>query len=442
MEKVLELIKNQKLFEPGCVVGVGVSGGSDSMALLHLLNENKEDLDIDVVAINIDHCLREESALDSAFVARYCRENHIRLFKFKVDCFQIAKSKKLSIEAAAREGRYGVFDTLLKKGLIDKIATAHHISDQAETVLLHILRGSGLQGARGMSLVRDNYVKPFLFTEKYEINAYIYNNKIETVEDESNNDNRFQRNFIRNKVMPLIRQEWRNADKTLASFASLCAMDDDYINKFALTDGIINDDLQVRIPLTYFSFSPSVVTRIVFKALKAAGFQTDIERKHINDILDLYEKENGTKIDLPGGAKAIKEYEYIIITKQQKKELVDEYKFKVGKTSIPNFGIIYVKKTYNLELKANVHLIDVSKLPKNAIWRKRQEGDVITKFGGGTKKLKSFLIEKKVPARVRDSLPVLAFKNEIFAVAGVDISDKVKIDDSTKSAYAIEYARD
>lgn len=439
MEKVIELIKQQKLFEPGSVVGVGVSGGSDSMALLHLLNNYKDDLDIDVVAINIDHCLREESAFDSAFVARFCKQNHIRLFKFRVDCQTLAKSKKLSIEAAAREGRYGIFDTLIKKNLVDKIATAHHVSDQAETVLLHILRGSGLQGARGMSLVRDNYVKPFLYTEKYEINAYIYNNHIETVEDESNNDNRFQRNFIRNKVMPLIRQEWRNADKTLASFASLCALDDDYINKFALTDGIVNDDLYVKIPLTYFNFNKSVVSRIVFKALKMADFQTDIEKKHIADIIDLYEKENGTKIDLPGGAKAIKEYEYITITRQEKKSLVDEYKFKTGKTSIPNFGSIYVKKTSNLFLRPNVHLIDASKLPKNAVWRKRQEGDVITKFGGGTKKLKSFLIEKKVPARIRDSLPVLAVKNEVYVVASVDICEKLKIDQNSKWAYSIEY---
>ncbi len=442
MEKVLELIKSKKLFEPGSVVGVGVSGGSDSMSLVHLLNSNKEDLDIDVVAINVDHCLREESAFDTAFVARFCRENHIRLFKFKVDCAQLAKTKKISIEAAAREGRYGVFDTLLKKGLVDKIATAHHISDQAETVLLHILRGSGLQGARGMSLVRDNYVRPFLYTEKYEINAYIYNNKIETVEDETNNDNRFQRNFIRNRVLPVIRQEWRNVDKTLASFASLCAEDDDYINKFALTDGIINDDLYVKIPLSYFNFSPSVVSRIVFKSLKMAGFQTDIEKKHINEILELYEKENGTRIDLPGGSKAIKEYEYIIITRQEKKTIVDEYKFKTGKTSIPNFGSIYIKKSVNLELKPNVHLVDTTKIPKNAVWRKRQEGDIITKFGGGTKKLKSFLNEKKVPARLRDSLPVLAVKNEVLVVASVDISDKVKIDDNTKSAYAIEYVID
>lgn len=439
MEKVLELIKQTKMFAPGDVVGVGVSGGSDSIALLHLLNENKEDLDIDVVAINVDHCLREESALDSAFVQRFCRTNHIRLFKFRVDCAQIAKSKKMSVEAAAREGRYGMFDTLLKKGLVDKIATAHHVSDQAETVLLHILRGSGLSGAKGMSLIRGNYVKPFLFTEKYEINAYIYNNKLEYVEDESNYDTRFQRNFIRNKVLPLIRQEWRSVDKTLASFASLCAADDDFINKFALTDGIINDELYVKVPLTYFSYDKCVVARILFKALSMAGLETDVERKHINDIFDLYEKENGTRIDLPGGAKAIKEYEYITLTKQDKKIMIDEYKFKAGKTSVPGYGSIYVKKTVNLILKPNVHLIDCAKLPKGATWRKRQEGDIITKFGGGTKKLKSFLIEKKVPARLRDNLPVLAYKNEVCVVASVDISEKVKIDENTKSAYAIEY---
>ena len=179
MEKAFRTIEDNKMFQPGCVVGVACSGGSDSMALLHFLNTNREKLDIEVVAIHVDHGTRANDVRDALFVADYCKENRIRFHKFKVECKVLARKKKLTIEEACREGRYGIFKSLKDRGIVDVMAIAHHQSDQAETVLLHILRGSGLSGASGMSYVRDNYyVRPFLDVSKQEIMAYVYENDI------------------------------------------------------------------------------------------------------------------------------------------------------------------------------------------------------------------------------------------------------------------------
>ena len=157
MEKLLDFILKEKFFTPGSVVGVGVSGGSDSMGLLHFLSYNRDKLDIDVVAINVIHGTREADEAEAIFVEDYCREHHIRIYKFRVEAGVLAKQKGMTNEEACREARFGVFESLKKRGIVDYIALAHHQRDQAETILLHILRGSGLGGAGGMDFVRDNF---------------------------------------------------------------------------------------------------------------------------------------------------------------------------------------------------------------------------------------------------------------------------------------------
>ena len=144
MDRILDYIKANKLIKQGEIIGVATSGGRDSMALLHFLNENKESLECQVIAINIDHCIREHSFADSAFVMDYCKENNIKAYSFKVDAVKLAREEKLSIEAGARKARYNTFEALIERGLVDKIALAHHLYDQAETILLNLLRGCGL----------------------------------------------------------------------------------------------------------------------------------------------------------------------------------------------------------------------------------------------------------------------------------------------------------
>ena len=434
-----EFIKNNNLLKSGEVIGVGCSGGSDSLALLHYLANNQEKFDIEVVAIHVDHEIRENSCLDADFVKEKAKELGVRFYKFRVDAPKIAKEKGISLETAAREARYGVFQTLLRKGIVDKIALAHHISDQAETILMHLFRGSGVGGAKGMAPISERvYIRPFLNQTKDDILQYLAENHLDYCEDETNDDVSYNRNFVRNEIMKKIKTRWPNAEQAIVNFAKTVKEDDDYINKQIDADAIITEGKVVKIPTSYFLYDRAIVSRIIFKAVKSIGINQDIERKHIEAITELaLNYENGKKLYLPFEAIAIKEYDYVTIYNRHKEEIKFNQELKCGEFDVPNFGKLIIRRVKDFEISEGQLLIDYRKVPKGSVWRFRQDGDVFTKFGGGTKKLKSYLIDKKIPTRLRDYIPVLAFENEIYAIAGIEISEKVKVE-NVPTAYIVE----
>ena len=441
MENIESLIESQKLIKSGDRIGVAVSGGMDSMALLNQLHKLQEKFEFDLVAITVDHCLRDNSASDAFFVVNYCKELGIRAYKFKVDVNKLAIENNQSIETAAREARYGIFKSLIKKDIVDKIALAHHLEDQAETVLLHILRGAGVAGAKGMQTMSENiYIRPMLKTSKNEIKKYINYYDIPYVQDETNFSSDFSRNYIRNIIMPKIYEKWPNASVALNNFAAACKEDDEYIQSQIIDDAIFRESKKVvKIPTTYFLNSPAITSRMIFKAFKKIGIEKDIERKHIDLIRALaISGQNGNKIKLPMDITVCKEYDFITLTNEQKEKKVGSWSFKCGTIDFNNFGKLTVKRAKELTINLDELIIDGKKLPKDIEWRYRREGDVITKFGGGTQKLKTYLVQKKIPLRQRDDIPVLASLNEVFVVAGVGISEKVKIDENTKTAYIIK----
>ena len=442
METAKELIKKTGMLKRGDIIGVGVSGGSDSIALLHFLAENAEEYDIEVVAIHVDHGIRENSYLDADFVKQRAKEMGVRFYKIRVDAPKIAKDKGVSIETAARDARYGVFASLIKKGVVDKIALAHHTKDQAETILMHLFRGSGVAGAKGMEPIRDNiYIRPFLTTSKEQILEYLNENRLENVEDYTNADNTYNRNYVRNVLMPEIEKRWPNAVNAIASFGQAVTEDDEYINSQVHTDAIMIDEKVVRIPTSYFLYQNAVVARIIFKAVKAIGITKDIEKKHIEAIKELaLTGQNGARIYLPFEAIAIREYDYLTIYNRHEEEYKLEQPFKCGEFEVEGFGKVIVRRVKDFTPRDNVLYLDYRLVPKTAVWRFREDGDMFTKFGGGTKKLKSYLIDKKIPLRLRNSLPVLAEGNEVYAIAGVEISDKVKVGD-VPTAFSIEVIR-
>ncbi len=439
MDSIKKTIVNNNLIKKGEVIGVGVSGGTDSMALLHYLNSISEELDFEVVGIHIDHNIRENSSEDASFVLNYCRENGIRAYKFKVDVPKLAQERGVSLEVAARDARYGVFDALVKKCAVDKIAIAHHMSDQAETILLNLFRGTGISGTRGMDLIRDGiYIRPMLFTNKSDILNYIETYQIPYVEDYTNADTTYSRNYIRNEILPMIMKKWPAVIEKLVSFSKACYDDDEYINKQIIEDAFILEEKTVKIPNSYFLYANAIVSRMIFKALRQIGVNKDIERVHVEMIKDLaINGKNGAKIDLPLNVTAVKEYDYLTILNKEKEKIILDKPFKVDEFEVKNFGKIIVKKTKTTKIENNELILDGKKVPKNAIWRFKENGDIFQKFGGGTKKLKDYFIDKKIPARLRAIIPVLAVDNEILAIAGVEVSEKVRVDENCKSIYKI-----
>lgn len=431
MEKILDFIKKHKLIKAGDVIGVGVSGGVDSMSLLSFLNEHKRELDIDVVAIHINHGIREESEAEARFVMQKCRDLGVRVYKFSIDAPKIAKEKRISIETAAREGRYGVFEALVKKDIVDKIALAHHQSDQAETILMHIFRGCGVAGARGMEPVRDKiYIRPMLPITKEEINLYATTHNLEFVEDASNHDISYSRNYVRNVIMRDILKKWPNAIEAINNFAQTVSEDDEYIKANLDTNALLVDDKIVQMPCSYFYGSSAIYSRIVFKALNFIGAKQDIEKKHIEMIRDLaINLDNGKKIKLPYDITVSKEYDFLTFENNYVEKPRLSRALKCEEFNAPNIGKVVVKRVKTDAKKdENALYFDYRKVPKTARWRYREDGDVFEKFGGGTKKLKAFLIDRKVPVRLRDYIPVLADENEIYVIAGVEISEKVKVE--------------
>ena len=438
MKTAFDLINKYNLINEKEKIGVACSGGIDSMSLLHFLFTNKDLFNIEVFAINVDHLIRENSKFDSEFVEKYCKENKIKLYKFKVDCLSIAKKDKLGIEESARKARYKVFDTLLEKKVVDKIAIAHHSQDQVETIMLNLFRGSGLSGITGMEPIRDNYIRPFLTTKKQDILSYANMNNIPFVEDETNLDTEYSRNLLRNKILPLVKQNWPSFENNILNFANICKQDDNYINSCIDFDNIIIEENIAKIPLYYFSYHTSIINRVILYSLKKLKVSKDIETKHLLLIKDLAnESNNGVKIHLPNNITVTKEYNVITILVKKEKQIFHSIPFFTGKKEISKDLTLSIKKVKKVTFENNKLYACLDFDTKDLVVRTRQDGDIFQKFGSGEKKLKNYFIDKKIPSRLRDEIPLIAKGNEILVIPNYEISEKVKITNDSKNIYEI-----
>lgn len=417
-----------RFFNKGEKIAVAVSGGKDSMFLLHSLNAQKNTLGISVIALNVEHGIRgKESLSDTAFVKDYCTKNDLPFIGYSVDALSHSQANKLSIEESARILRYECFNDALQNAKCDKIATAHHLSDNAESVLFNLFRGTGAKGASGIkSNFKDKIVRPLLNVSREQIDEYVAKNNLPFVTDATNFDDDYTRNFIRLNIIPQIKQIFPEFESSIARFSELSEIDEKYLNQVAKDSLIENDgaySVALPCPLAIFG-------RACILAMKNLGVKKDWEKTHIDDAYSLAFKQNGASVNLPKEIIAVREYDHITFYKEQKKE--DEVlPFIVGTTTF-NGKALNVKEVTSPDLKKGL-FIDLDKLPDGAIIRAPKDGDTFTKFGGGTKKLCDYLTDKKVPIRLRKNLPVLAVDNTVLAIFGLAVSDKVKVDDTTKT---------
>lgn len=435
MKTVLKTIKDNNLISHNEKIGIAVSGGIDSMCLLHYLINNQSQFDCEFCVININHKIRKTSKNDSNFVKNYCKQNNIKFFSFDVDALKFSAENKLTIEEGARICRYNVFDNLIKKNVVDKIVIAHHKQDQAETIFLNLLRGTGLKGASGMEVQNNHYIRPMLFEDKCNILAYQKQYEIPFVEDETNEDTNYSRNFIRRKIFPLIKTHWNNFESNILNFSKICKQDNDYIESLIDYNKLLIDDNLVKIPLSYFVYDKSIVFRVLRKALRSINALKDIEQKHLI-LIDKFanENQNGTKLNLPNAVIVSKEYDCVVLSKKIEQNFSNySIPFKVGKHEFLGRNI-EIKKVKNANYnEPNTLFFDLDKIPKKSVIRTKQTKDMFTKFGGGTKSLKDYLIDKKIPLRTRNSLPILCFEQTVLLIAGVEISENIKIDCNTKN---------
>lgn len=216
-DEVLNTIKKYNLIESGDRIVIGVSGGPDSILLLHILNELKKELDFEIFVAHINHMLREEADEETEYVIDFCKKLNIECFVKRIDVVEIANNLKRGTEETGRKIRYEFFNEVLEKTGSNKIATAHNNNDKVETILMNILRGSGTAGLKGIEAKRDNmYIRPLIEITREEIEKYCIENKLNPKIDKSNSENIYTRNKVRNVVIPYIKKEFNpNILKTI-----------------------------------------------------------------------------------------------------------------------------------------------------------------------------------------------------------------------------------
>ena len=399
------------------------------MALLYYMQSVCDYYHFKVVAINVEHGIRGESSiLDTNFVKDYCSSHSIPLFCYTINSLEKAKEYKMGIEECARKLRYDCFFDCIERGNCDLIATAHHLGDNLESVLLNLFRGASIKGIKGINEVyKDKIIRPFLSVSKSDILEYIAQNDVPFVTDETNFDDDYTRNFLRLNVIPTIKQVFPDAEKSVGRLSLIAKEEDEFL------DGLSHKVLK-RTPDGYLI--PISTPDVIFKratiiALKELGLQKDWEKTHIDSVLSLKNLENGSIAILPKNICAIREYENVVLYLKED-ALQTEIPFALGDIPFQKTTISIKKVEKLVNLKDGLYF-DLDKIPKTAIIRTKREGDKFTKFGGGTKSLGDYLTDKKVPYRLRDSIPLIADGNVVYVIGGVEISQQVKVTDTTKT---------
>lgn len=416
----------------GKTVAVAVSGGADSMALLHFTAVFCARFGIKTVALNIEHGIRGENSLrDSAFVKDYCAQHGIPLLEYKVDAPRKAKTDKIPVEQAARILRYECFYDAVKRGKCDAVFTAHHSSDNLESVLFNLFRGTGVKGLTGIRDYNGIIYRPFIKLSKAEIAAYIKEHDIPYVNDETNFCIEYTRNFLRHNVIPKIKEIFPEAEKSVLRLSETLKAEDEFLSALAEKAvfchgegyGIATDTPK------------AVMARAAIIALKNLGLIRDYEKIHVDDVCALTEKENGKTVSLPLGIKAAKEYDKITIFKDRscENETVS-VPFTTGLHALNGRTITAtVCGAVSGEDLKNGFYADLDKIPDGAEIRFRKKGDRFTKFGGGTKSLSDYFTDKKIPLKDRDGILLVADKNDVLVINKIAVSDKVKVDKNTQN---------
>ncbi|MBR2743685.1 MAG: tRNA lysidine(34) synthetase TilS [Clostridia bacterium] len=312
--KVVETIKKYNMISENDKVIVAVSGGPDSMALLNALFNHKDELKISIFVAHVNHMIRAVADSETEYVKDFCANKGIECFVKKANVLKIAKDEKISTEEAGRNVRYAFFEEVYEKVGANKIAIAHNANDNAETVLMNIIRGTGVSGLKGIEPVRDNkYIRPLIEIERAEIEQYCDDNKLDPKYDESNNENTYTRNKIRNLLIPYIKKEFNpniidsiNRLSDLASQENIYVEEvvDSYYKKIILEEHSKPDgegiDL-IKLDLKEFNkLDDFIKSRIVLLCVyKIFGSTKGIEKKHIKDIITLCERNIGNKFLTP-----------------------------------------------------------------------------------------------------------------------------------------------
>ncbi|MDD2972376.1 MAG: tRNA lysidine(34) synthetase TilS [Lachnospiraceae bacterium] len=498
IDKVHRYIQKYHMIEENDKIIVGVSGGADSVCLLFVLLEIQKKMPLSLYVVHINHKIREEAMEDADYVKELCRKMELPYFLVEEDVEALAVREHLSPEEAGRKVRYAAFEKVMEEQGGNKIAVAHNKNDRAETVLFNLFRGSSIRGLNGITPVRDQIIRPLLCVERKEIEQYLRERGITYCVDKTNGEDTYTRNRIRNHLLPYVEENIsEQAVSHISDTAEVVAQTEEYLQK--MTDvsyaevvttahdaGVPGgkskkdnreqyDGIQRQEPLWmdvsgFRSLDTIIQKYLIMKCMhQLAGSRKDITSRHVQDVVDLFEKPVSKRVSLPYQLTAVREYGKVRLEVQSEPrgeshadipgtdqrdgdacvkidlETIREQGSRV--MEIKDLGTVEIrvfpyKKSERIPEKPYTKWFDYDRIDESLLARHRRTGDYLSiNEEGNTKSLKAYMIDEKIPQEQRDKLYVFASGQHVIWLVGHRISQYYKVDQNTKEILEINIRR-
>ncbi|HBF5314580.1 TPA: tRNA lysidine(34) synthetase TilS [Clostridioides difficile] len=456
-DKVLSTINKHNLIQKGDKIVLGLSGGPDSVCLLHVLNRLKKDFNIEIYVAHLNHQIRGiEAQKDALYVSKLCEDMGIVFFVKSINVPKYCENEGLSLEEGARKLRYEMFYEIKDKIKANKIAIGHNLNDQAETVMMRIMRGTGLKGLKGIDYIRDNcIIRPILDVERNEIEEYCEAYNLNPRIDKTNLENIYTRNKIRLDLLPYMKDNFNsNVIESIVRMSNSLKSDNDYIEKEAEAKfrevSNIKEKGFVEINLDDFvCLHDAIKVRVLRNSIKhILGDTNFVDQRHIEDIMSLEDNSKVNKmLTLPRNIFVYRKKDSIILTNE---EIVnEEIEFYYN---VPSNGFIKIKELKqiietqvmsidrykSMKLDNSSKGFDFNKVKGGIVIRSRRQGDKI-KLAMGSKKVKDLFIDLKIPREERCKIPIITDSEGIICVGDYKISENYKIDENTKEVLKINF---
>ena len=432
ISKVVKTVSEHRMISSGDTVGVGLSGGADSVALLHILVTNKEKLGIKKIkAVHIHHGIRgDEADRDLDFSKKLCERLNVEFISFHINVPAKAEKTGESLEECARRLRYECFERVE----CDKFATAHNLNDNAETVIFNLARGASLSALCGIPYTRGKYIRPLLNCTREEIEAYLKENNLEYVTDSTNLSDEYTRNKIRHNILPLLFELNPSFDKAFSKCVDSVKTADDYIvtsAKELLLKAKTDDYYDCSL---FKNCHNAVKNQVISLILKEQNIK-NISRDYISAVAHII--ENGGKVSLGGNITAFAERKKLYFNELSTAEDFEihlELKNQQFTTPVGIFSvnIIDKKDLQKLNIKNIDKFIDCDKISSDVFARNRREGDNYKPINRGTKTLKKLFNEAKIPVCDRSKMLILTDNEGIIWTELFGVSEYYKADETTE----------
>lgn len=439
LEKVRKTIYENSLIDKGDTVLCAVSGGADSICLLHVMLALREELDLKIAVANVNHLIRgEESDRDSDFVKKVCSEHNIPCYYREYNVPVIAKERKIGEEECGRILRYEFFEEVSQKMGGAKIATAHNLDDCAETVLFRMARGSSPAGLEGIKCSRQNIIRPLLEVKRSEIEKYLCDKKLKWCEDSTNALPLYARNKIRLSVIPQLEEISSGAAEKIVQTSKMIAEDNEFLENEA------EKLLQKCFFETYLLIKPIIDSpspigrRVAAQVLKKWGAEITFER--IESFLEFLKKDSGKRFDITKKLYAEKNYDKVSLRMLDERESYASVLTEKSMLCENGWKLeALITDTPTKKITNAMALFDADEVMPPFTVRYRKNGDKMTLKGSGTKKLSDIFTDEKIDRYERDYIPIVEKDGEILYLCGIRQSGRFNVSEKTKKNLIIKY---